>query len=893
MVRPFKVESVHKQMYPATYNFRDDANGGNPTDWTLDEVGGTINIIASFDGHKKVTEISRVDGQISMYYTFVSEEVDETIEFWLGVNDIGAKTALFYIFEGATPLISLRLYEADIDEYDGGAWNSVKDDCIVVNTLYHIKLILDDTANTYDLYLNGVLEGNNIAYRNNSVIGMDIINFLNNTNNLIMYVDAIGFGHDTDYNIGDNVHWRHHKESTDDFEGNDVGTQGTSITWVDGVDTTASTELINEFNEHKKVLRQTFGVGTDYNNHNFATQSKTGWVEFWFKVSDVTTRHLVALREDASSIILFQIIGSKFQIYDGSLPAYRDVTNAPTPINDIWYHIFIQWYDAATDIFDLWIDNIQYEDGTQNLANQTAGINKIYIYEYTAAKYIYVDAPISSLDGDEKGDNRIFDYNAAYTSTDITTDVKNVLYKNEIYKWREAILLSEKVYENSEVFFQIYDINSKLALEAEIKNRAQISKDYSYSLRDKNQDDLEHRSSNTFVAKKIHDPTDSTSMLKVILPNVSEANGDLILVDADTKTDAYSPTTQNYPDYMMLRDISDLADSIVIITADGKCYLDDDKASGTVLDLDTAADKDNMTAPPLVTYILEDINYFEIFGAMNPDTGARFYKIIDNTGDDKKRSWRYTNNAFQNQTDVDNYAAKLDSRTTTIKIIKFTAQSLGAHNMGETINYKFVDALYNIPQANYYVIFEEINFDTNENTIILSEGMIEDSKYAAEYELPENYNDSYAGQIYETDLITVHPQVHAVSGATYTPPYTILDASGEFVAVALYIPEWCDDGRDIHIDLTAQRGDANADTIDCLYYLAMWVMGAAPTVVWNWLADTWDETGFGAVAVQRYTIPAADVAANALYYFYFKLNEGGGDRLDVWDIAVTYHIKRF
>ena len=200
--------SPNDLIYPGTYNFKDDAVGANPAGWTFDEIGGTINVIASFDGHRKVVELNRADGQISMIHTHSSVQADETIECWIAVNDIGAKEAYLYINEGATTIISLRFIDADMDEFDGGAWNSIKDDWMVINTLYHIKIILNDAANTYDVYINRILEGNNIAYRNNSTTGMDITRFIVNTNDLIYYVDAVGFSRDPAYTVGDNeVAW--------------------------------------------------------------------------------------------------------------------------------------------------------------------------------------------------------------------------------------------------------------------------------------------------------------------------------------------------------------------------------------------------------------------------------------------------------------------------------------------------------------------------------------------------------------------------------------------------------------------------------------------------------------------------------------------------------------
>ena len=71
MGRAFQVLAIHKQMFPATYNFRDEANGTEGDDIgfidSYDETGDPyIKIIASKDGHKKVLEFQKNRKNTSM-----------------------------------------------------------------------------------------------------------------------------------------------------------------------------------------------------------------------------------------------------------------------------------------------------------------------------------------------------------------------------------------------------------------------------------------------------------------------------------------------------------------------------------------------------------------------------------------------------------------------------------------------------------------------------------------------------------------------------------------------------------------------------------------------------------------------------------------------------------
>ena len=506
----------------------------------------------------------------------------------------------------------------------------------------------------------------------------------------------------------------------------------------------------------------------------------------------------------------------------------------------------------------------------------------------------YIDA-ISFSWNNDVADNRTFDYNDSYTREDCTETILNCTYENKLFKWRSAMLYSNTEYTKAEVFFQVHDINSKLAIEGEIKQAIWNGATWTIPLRDKNEDALKNRSNNTFSAAKIHDPTDSGSMLKTILPNVSHSNGRLLLVNADTKTDTYSPVTKNYPDGMMLLDISDIGDSVAITEVSGKVHFDDDLASGSALDFDTEADRDYFTGDPLMSNILEDYNYFEIFGAINPDTGTRFSKVIDNTGSDEKHPFRITNNEFRTQTDVDAYAAKIAARTIDVREISLPLQGMGVHNMGTTFDYKYVNTEYTIPQANYYIVSEKMNMDMATSVLVLSEGLMEESKYAAAYERPENYNDSYAAEIYETDINTVYPDIKPIGGAVFgqgagTDYGIVCNANLEGMVSYFNIDEKVDEDRGVEIKVFWTRDDVGGDTITGVFSIhrrptdgsAVWASVIGSTPEFNACAS-----GRG----EKHESSLNTVTNNYEYRVFLYLSEFGKG-ITVTEVSVRYYIKR-
>ena len=883
MTRNFAVKAVHKDMYPATYTFRDESDGSVPSGWVDADNVGTIEAVV--DGHRKVYRHTDTAAN-EIVYNELGDQTSGTIEFWIRFEQENKRMSLFGYRDA---VIVMYLDWSAVGELKNNAGGAVLHD-YDANTWDHYKIIFDVTPDTYDLWIDGVEIATDLAFLN-VTHKINKITIFHRVAGCVVSFDAFGYSWDTDYKIGDNCHWRHYGESTDDFEGDDVGSQGTAITWVDVVraGATTSIEIVQEFNEHKKILRVTELIANDWCYHSFATQAKTGFVAFWAKVSDVTGESKYMLYEGAATeIIKIVFDNSKITYYDGNLDSLIDAGDA---VNNTWYYFYIQWYDGTPDTFDLWIDNILVAEGIECTVNMTSGINTIYVQQFEAGDYAYLDAPISSLDGDSRGDNRIFDYNEPYTREDITTDIQNVLYSNVLHAWRTATLLSNQDYEQTVLFFQIYDINSKLAMEAELANRVQNGQTRVYTLLDKNYDDLANLSSNTFSADDIHDPTDSTCMLKTVLPNVSEIDGDLILVNADVKTDTYSTVTKNYPDGDFLRDISDLSDAVIIIEANGKCHLDDDLASGDSLDFDNAADHSLMLGDPIINDVLDTINYFEIFGAINPVTGERFFKITDNSGDDRKRKWRITNNSFRNQTDLDAYAAKLVAKLVSVKEITISVQGLGAHNMGTTFTYKFVNAVYNVPSAAYYVIEETIDFDTAAATLVLSEGLVEGSKYAARYERPQNFSDTDGFGIWNTEITTVYLALWELAGASRSTGI-LLNNIGEYAQGFFITGDRVSDDHQIDITWTWVRGDAGVDTLNAEIYVAYYPLSDGTlNVITNWDAIVAEAVnGIGHNGHYVHTIVAADVHASSKYLIAFRLNEAR--IISISTAQVEYHTKR-
>ena len=94
-------------MYPATYNFRDEADGAFPSDsnWTdQDGAGCETTVITSLDGHRKVLQF--YDNSATLRAQAVSnftQGLKTIIEFWFTKSSVAADTNFEYqIYEGGT-----------------------------------------------------------------------------------------------------------------------------------------------------------------------------------------------------------------------------------------------------------------------------------------------------------------------------------------------------------------------------------------------------------------------------------------------------------------------------------------------------------------------------------------------------------------------------------------------------------------------------------------------------------------------------------------------------------------------------------------------------------------------------------------------------------------------
>jgi len=883
------VHKVHDFMYPATYNFRDEADGTSGTDIEFVDINQCDSCVieASYLGHAKILHFTDSDaGQIRNTGLTATSG---TIELW--VNNPTADD-WYFIPRGDggesfgqvryTSKTNIRCY------YGNGAGGTIwADTTVVADSWNHVRIRFDCGTDTVSIWINGVLKVDDEPFVSDATATNISYVQIYNDGACEGYIDAIGYSWDTDYAIGDNVHWRHYKESTDSFEGDDVGTVYTDITWVDGSETAGNPEIIAEFNSHKKVLRAwEKGATNDYFYHNFASAGTSGWIEFWMKADDATKGHNIYLREVGLYCVYFQIDGDLFQVYTGG--AQRAVDGAPVPEDGTWYHIYIPWYQGdGTDYFDVWIDNVLYETAIPFQNNMVGdGISNAYFVVVDGGTYMYLDAYICSLDGDSRGDNRTFDYHATYTAEDITDEVLLHPFVEDEYGWSILTLscLTTTLTFSTASFIRVWDANNELRFEGFYHGYE--THDRVYTFHDLNKTFLEHPPTYAPSAAE-----DANATFLGICTNVGQEDGRCIYYTEDDPAGNLTPILRGTkPFRLVASERAAIASKILIIKANGVCFLDDDavppdgpytitEASGEIVGL------------PIETISETQVNYVKVEGAINLDTGAPYYGVSEDTSAQSStvgivRYYRRFHDLRSN-TDCESKAASLRANLNPSGIV---VELRGVYALpGEIINFAY--SPLSITAANYYVETVTYNLNSGTCTYTLTDGLFSanDAEMIQFSETGEHQTDMGAS-IYETDINTVDLQMRPYV-ASWTNDY-IVAGDNEGIAFSFYVGSKIDSGRDILISITYIANGAGSDF--------KWYVESRATDdsegmgVWNvenGTGDSFPAGTNGKINVETYTLDSGDFTAGDIVRTWIIL-DNGEPNITFMNVTAQYYIKR-
>jgi len=195
--------------YPATFGFESDEIGDDFDDWSVDNFGGNVQIISSYLGHSNVVELyEMIDASTEIYNDF-GNRPSGTVEWWASVNRVDDWFELG-IFDGDSNDGIQMSFANDsyIKYHDGSVWTDIMP--YTANLWYHFN-VKWDSATDWHLSINRISQdqGSGYSYRN-SPSSLNCVRFQTSDAGVhqdqFMYVDAVGYSWDTNYNLGDNLY---------------------------------------------------------------------------------------------------------------------------------------------------------------------------------------------------------------------------------------------------------------------------------------------------------------------------------------------------------------------------------------------------------------------------------------------------------------------------------------------------------------------------------------------------------------------------------------------------------------------------------------------------------------------------------------------------------------
>lgn len=411
-------------IYGGEYNFADELIGTTGTDIRfVDYASTTTNteIVDEVGGHKKVLNQTNSGSTDTFGHNFPSGyENANTREFWIRTEDTNKHTRIRF-FEDSTSCFSFNIINNNFRWWDG-SWHTITS--ASPNVWYHIKIIWI-SSNTYDLYINGVLELDDHPFEVNQINGINKIDF--RVSDHTAYLDAFDRPEADGYTSGRNkepIMYFGNYPGTYSFDDEEVWSKDTDIGWINSItggDTNKKAEIILENDGHSKVMKLTSnGDGGEiaYFYHTSTGTIISDTYEFYIKYIDkgIGSVYFGLRKEDGytvSQIKLNSVTNLLYMYYGDGAGGTTEISMSA--INDTWYHVKME-FSSITDKCSIWIDNLLKVDNENFINDYDATHIKDVIFYHRYSNdgntlESYVDAFGESNDPNYAiGDNYYYQY---------------------------------------------------------------------------------------------------------------------------------------------------------------------------------------------------------------------------------------------------------------------------------------------------------------------------------------------------------------------------------------------------------------------------------------------------------------------------------------------------
>ncbi len=153
--------------YIINENFDKMTTGSKPSSWTVIKTGGTVTVEKTDSGSNKSVKLNKKlkNGEVSFQKEFNAKAEKLTIGAKLGVGDISSSSRYFLIRDNNGKVAVKLVFDKNyIKVFNGG--NKINLQKIISFNWYTIKLVLDNSKNKFDVYINSKLIKANLGYQN-------------------------------------------------------------------------------------------------------------------------------------------------------------------------------------------------------------------------------------------------------------------------------------------------------------------------------------------------------------------------------------------------------------------------------------------------------------------------------------------------------------------------------------------------------------------------------------------------------------------------------------------------------------------------------------------------------------------------------------------------------
>ncbi len=232
--------------YYATYSFENEIENTDLEISYVDQLSnGIVSIVDEVDAHKEVMNCTATTGTINVQDDDIEPQTAGTVELWVYLEeDI---TISFNLRQGSSTKIIVG-YKASQNKaywYDGVS--NTNGILMNLQTWYHFKIEFDCMTDLFNFWVNGYLQANNADFYStaDSISRTSFEAMVGQT----LYVDAIGYSWDSDYEISNNLN-AYGQEVINDLDNTPVFDYNiyynTSIGFLDGVSGRNSVLVLND-----------------------------------------------------------------------------------------------------------------------------------------------------------------------------------------------------------------------------------------------------------------------------------------------------------------------------------------------------------------------------------------------------------------------------------------------------------------------------------------------------------------------------------------------------------------------------------------------------------------------------------------------------------------------